>query len=124
MVKLLAHLRILLRGPGRRGENIQITNSLEPNPVNHQTAEIVKEDDRIPQCLERLQRLEMIVSEISNKPAEIPMEKEQMILESLERIKSVELDLERTKKVSHVSCHHYSLGCRAMCFFFFSFSNV
>ncbi|RWR84803.1 phosphatidylinositol/phosphatidylcholine transfer protein SFH13 [Cinnamomum micranthum f. kanehirae] len=98
MVKLLAHLRILLHGPGRRGENIHITNSLEPNSVNHQTAEIVKEDDRIPQCLERLQRLEMIVSEISNKPAEIPMEKEQMILESLERIKSVELDLERTKK--------------------------
>eukprot|EP00268_Persea_americana_P025661 TRINITY_DN249_c0_g1_i1.p1 TRINITY_DN249_c0_g1~~TRINITY_DN249_c0_g1_i1.p1 ORF type:complete len:621 (+),score=133.32 TRINITY_DN249_c0_g1_i1:248-2110(+) len=97
-VKLLALLRILLHGSGRRGENIHITNSLEPNPVDHQTTEIVKEDDRIPQCLERLQRLEMIVSEISNKPAEIPIEKEQMILESLERIKCVELDLERTKK--------------------------
>lgn len=50
-------------------------------------------------CLERLHRLENILSGISNKPNQIPLEKEQMLLESWDRIKGLEVDLTKTKKV-------------------------
>lgn len=62
-------------------------------------AEAVTEEDRILPCIERLQRLEKLLDEINKKPAEIPLEKEQMLLQSMDRIKSVESDLKQTKKV-------------------------
>ncbi|XP_052293790.1 phosphatidylinositol/phosphatidylcholine transfer protein SFH9 isoform X2 [Citrus sinensis] len=49
-------------------------------------------------CWERLQRLEELVTDLVNKPKRIPPEKEDMLLESLSRIKSIEHDLQRTKK--------------------------
>ncbi|XXG80213.1 hypothetical protein AAC387_Pa09g1137 [Persea americana] len=97
MLKLLVFFRIVSHRDGRRQENLQPTNSLDASSVSHPTAEIVKEDHILP-YLQRLERLEMIIGEISNKPAGIPQDKEHMILESLDRIKSVEFDLEKTKK--------------------------
>lgn len=55
--------------------------------------------DHIIPCIQRLQRLEKTFEELSSKPAHIPLEKEQMLLNSIDRIKSVEYDLEKTKKV-------------------------
>lgn len=100
MLKLLVFFRIVSHRDGRRQENLQPTNSLEASSVSHPTADIVKENHILP-YLQRLERLEMIIGEISNKPAGIPQDKEHMILESLDRIKSVEFDLEKTKKVTH-----------------------
>lgn len=65
--------------------------------------ETVTEEDHIHPCVERLQKVEQILEELKNKPAQIPKEKDQMLLHSLERIKSVEFDLDKTKKVSHVN---------------------
>ncbi|KAJ6727677.1 PHOSPHATIDYLINOSITOL/PHOSPHATIDYLCHOLINE TRANSFER PROTEIN SFH13 [Salix koriyanagi] len=86
----------------RRQNNIYPSNLMEHNTVIHSTSlEAVNEEDRVRPCIERLQRLENIYEELSNKPAGIPLEKEKMLTESLERIKSVEFDLEKTKRVLH-----------------------
>lgn len=41
-----------------------------------------------------------MLEELSNKPTSIPVEKERMLLDSLDRIKSLEHDLDKTKRVS------------------------
>lgn len=69
----------------------------------HLRAATTEEDDQLVlPCLLRLQRLEKLYEDIQNKPAGIPYEKEQMLLQSLERIKSVEFDLDKTKRVSFI----------------------
>ncbi|KAJ0230383.1 Phosphatidylinositol/phosphatidylcholine transfer protein SFH13 [Hirschfeldia incana] len=59
--------------------------------------------DRIGPCLERIQKLEKTYEEIRNRPVEIPAEKERMLVDSLDRIKSVEFDLEKTKRALHAT---------------------
>lgn len=84
----------------RMDNNIHPSGRLDPIPESdHPAAENV-EIDRIAPCLERLQRLEASFSKLSSKPAVIPIEKEQVLQESWDRIKSIEYDLEKTKKVS------------------------
>jgi len=68
------------------------------DPIPNLTVETIDENYLLP-CLERLQRLETLYSQINSKPAEIPLEKECILLESWNRIKSIESDLERTKTV-------------------------
>ncbi|KAL1189470.1 Phosphatidylinositol/phosphatidylcholine transfer protein SFH13 [Cardamine amara subsp. amara] len=59
--------------------------------------------DRILPCLERIQKLEKKYEDIQNKPVEIPVEKERMLMDSLDRIKSVEFDLDKTKRLLHAT---------------------
>ncbi|KAK9077633.1 hypothetical protein SSX86_005970 [Deinandra increscens subsp. villosa] len=59
--------------------------------------------DQILPCLERLKKLEKMVEELNTKRAQIPREKEQLLEQSMDRIKSVELDLDKTKKVLHAT---------------------
>ncbi|KAL3821172.1 hypothetical protein ACJIZ3_007077 [Penstemon smallii] len=92
----------------RRQTNIYPSNALENNEQepNHNSSvgtEALNENDRVHPCVQRLQRLESLFEELNNKPAEIPMEKEQILLQSLDRIKSVESDLEKTKRVLHAT---------------------
>ncbi|XP_030499524.2 phosphatidylinositol/phosphatidylcholine transfer protein SFH9 [Cannabis sativa] len=47
---------------------------------------------------QRLQQLETVVTELLNKPNRIPQEKEDMLDESLSRIRSIEYDLQKTKR--------------------------
>ncbi|GJN15846.1 hypothetical protein PR202_gb02789 [Eleusine coracana subsp. coracana] len=49
--------------------------------------------------LQRLDNLESLCNHLATKPPQIPEDKELMLLNSFERIKSVEADLERTKRV-------------------------
>ncbi|KAG8087129.1 hypothetical protein GUJ93_ZPchr0010g8940 [Zizania palustris] len=73
----------------------------EPEPISdddHPAVETFRVDHVSP-VIERLQRLEGKVDELGNKPPEIPPEKDQSLLESWDRIKCIESDLERTKKV-------------------------
>lgn len=87
----------------RRQNNIHPSNVLENNTNSQPPAvEAVNEEDRVLPCIERLQKLEKVYEELSNKPAAIPLEKEQMLMESLQRIKSVESDLEKTKRVRSI----------------------
>ncbi|KAJ3701627.1 hypothetical protein LUZ61_005332 [Rhynchospora tenuis] len=48
-------------------------------------------------CLERLQRLEELIEELDKKPKNIPPEKDIMISESLNRIRTLENDLQKTR---------------------------
>ncbi|XP_068648683.1 uncharacterized protein [Aristolochia californica] len=52
-----------------------------------------------PQYLQRLQKLESLVTEISKKPVQMPFDKDNMLSESLGRIKCIEYDLQKTRKV-------------------------
>ncbi|XP_039013728.1 phosphatidylinositol/phosphatidylcholine transfer protein SFH9-like isoform X2 [Hibiscus syriacus] len=56
------------------------------------------ERDPLHSCLHRLQNLETLVTELYNKPATIPPAKDDMLLKSLNRNKSIEQDLQKTKK--------------------------
>lgn len=51
-------------------------------------------------CWLRLQNLETMVTVLCDKPTNIPQEKEDILRDSLERIKSIEQDLQKTKKVT------------------------
>ena len=55
---------------------------------------------------QRLQNLEAVVTEMANKPRTIPPEKEDILQESLSRIKSIEYDLQKTKKVLLLVTYH------------------
>ncbi|XP_042518851.1 phosphatidylinositol/phosphatidylcholine transfer protein SFH13-like [Macadamia integrifolia] len=104
VIKLLAYFRFLRCRHGRRQGNIHPSNSLESNQEIHPPAEeSVKEEDHALPYLDRLQRLEKLFEELSTKPAGIPLDKDQLLQESLDRIKSVELDLEKTKRVMHAA---------------------
>ncbi|KZV36239.1 hypothetical protein F511_14257 [Dorcoceras hygrometricum] len=75
-----------------------LENEPEPNTDLAVGTEDVNEADRFFSCVQRLQRLENLLEQLDNKPAEIPREKEQMLEQSLDRIRSVEVDLEKTKR--------------------------
>ncbi|XP_057809188.1 phosphatidylinositol/phosphatidylcholine transfer protein SFH9-like [Salvia miltiorrhiza] len=49
-------------------------------------------------CCQKLQHLENLVNELTKRPAKIPPEKDEILLESMNRIKSIEHDLQKTKK--------------------------
>ena len=103
--RIVAFLRILRFEFWRRQNNVRPSNLTEHSMNSHPPAvEAANEEDRVLPCLERLQRLEKEFEELSCKPAEIPLEKEQILVESLDRIKSVEADLEQTKRVWFVLC--------------------
>ncbi|KAI3921732.1 hypothetical protein MKX01_005421 [Papaver californicum] len=86
-------------------ENVNHSDKPKPSPDNRPptTAEVIKEEDPLLPCLQRLKRLETIYEELNTKPAEIPPEKDQMLMDSLDRIKFLEFDLEKTKRVLHAT---------------------
>lgn len=105
VVKLIAIVRSLPFESWRRRNTVYPSNVIEDKPDIHppHCAEAVTEEDRVLPCVERLQKVEKVLEELKNKPAEIPKEKDQMLLHSLDRIKSVEFDLEKTKRVLHAT---------------------
>ncbi|XP_047317694.1 phosphatidylinositol/phosphatidylcholine transfer protein SFH13-like [Impatiens glandulifera] len=54
-------------------------------------------------CVERVEILEKLLKEVDKKPAEIPFIKEQMLQQSLDRIRCLEHDLKETKGVLHAT---------------------
>lgn len=57
-----------------------------------------REDELLLPCWKRMQQLESLVTELVHKPARIPQEKEEMLAESMNRIKSIEYDLQKTRR--------------------------
>lgn len=78
----------------------QKTRLAESNSQEQLITQTVKEP-----LWQRLQNLETVVTEIANKPRTIPPEKDDILQESLSRIKCIEYDLQKTKKVVPVSYH-------------------
>ncbi|RZC65981.1 hypothetical protein C5167_009662 [Papaver somniferum] len=106
VAKLLTIFHVIRCGFGLRHlENVSHSNKPKPSPDNRPpaTAEVIKEEHPLLPCLQRLKRLETIYGELSTKPAEIPPEKDQILMDSLDRIKSVEFDLEKTKRELHAT---------------------
>lgn len=79
-----------------------LEDDVEPNAQSFVKVKAAAEEDRVSPCVQRLQRLESLLEEIKNKPAEIPVEKDQILQQSLDRIKIVEYELENTKRVSFI----------------------
>ncbi|KAL3508309.1 hypothetical protein ACH5RR_027710 [Cinchona calisaya] len=105
IVKLFVVMRNLPFDQWRMQTNIHPSNALEEQPDNQLSvnAQAVGEEDQVLPCVHRLQRLEKLLEELNNKRTEIPMEKNQMLQQSMERIKCVEMDLEKTKRVLHAT---------------------
>ncbi|WOL13930.1 hypothetical protein Cni_G22710 [Canna indica] len=98
LVKILSFFHIFLSASERRLENVHPSEALNLIPNNISAVEASKENKVTP-CIERLEKLESMLNELSIKRAEIPQEKEREILESMIRIKNVESDLHKTNKV-------------------------
>ncbi|XP_050206978.1 phosphatidylinositol/phosphatidylcholine transfer protein SFH9 [Mercurialis annua] len=106
MLKLLAWIYLLLprtrrffaaQHPDRQLPNQQVLLLEHSNSQEQHVSNDIKEESLQP-CWQRLQNLEEMVNELVNKPSKIPREKEDMLLESLSRIKCIEYDLQKTKK--------------------------
>ncbi|XP_022139384.1 phosphatidylinositol/phosphatidylcholine transfer protein SFH13 isoform X2 [Momordica charantia] len=104
-VRLAALIRSLQFQFWKRQNNNIYPSNTEEHCTNNNTAAIqeANEEDCVGPCLQRLERLEKVFVELSNKPAKIPLEKEHLLTESLDRIKSVEFDLEKTKRALHAT---------------------
>ncbi|KAK3123243.1 hypothetical protein QOZ80_8AG0627040 [Eleusine coracana subsp. coracana] len=100
IVKVFAFFHITYRQQEMRVSNSNPTPPVESEPISedHPAVETFSVDHISP-VVERLQRLEGKVDELGSRPPEIPLEKERSLLESWNRIKSIESDLDRTKKV-------------------------
>ncbi|KAA8543483.1 hypothetical protein F0562_021022 [Nyssa sinensis] len=105
MFKILACVYLLVRRLGKFfvGNNVdkQLEKQSRPELADASSQEphmLQTKEDLIHPCWQRLQRVETLVTELCNRPTRIPPEKEDMLLESLNRIKSIEYDLQKTKK--------------------------
>ncbi|KAG6411883.1 hypothetical protein SASPL_124536 [Salvia splendens] len=85
-------------------ENIEVVLENQTTQVGNSNSQEqdaqLKNEELLHPCFQKLQHLE---NELSKKPARIPSEKEDMIHESLSRIKSIEFDLQKTRKVRYVT---------------------
>lgn len=100
----------IVQHSSKRLEN-QTKPQLPCSSSQEQSISQAVEKESFHPCWQRLQRLEELVTELINKPKRIPPEKEDMLLESLSRIKSIEQDLQKTKKVSAYSICVCYAGC-------------
>ncbi|RZC10098.1 Phosphatidylinositol/phosphatidylcholine transfer protein SFH13 [Glycine soja] len=104
MEKLVTLFRYLTFEFWRTQNNVHPSITMEHNINNYSaTVETASERDYVLPCVQRLQRLEKVFEELNNKPDGMPQEKEQMLMDSMDRIKSVEFDLEKTKRVLHAA---------------------
>ncbi|XP_044491221.1 phosphatidylinositol/phosphatidylcholine transfer protein SFH9-like isoform X2 [Mangifera indica] len=103
---LFACIYLLLPGL-RKLFMVQHANIPLENQTKSQIAHSMSQEQNLPEaveqdsfypCCERLQRLEALVGDLLKKPKSIPPEKEDMLFESLNRIKSIEQDLQKTKR--------------------------
>ncbi|KAK9280761.1 hypothetical protein L1049_003649 [Liquidambar formosana] len=106
ILKLLACIYLVLPGLRRifavKHVDKQLQSECRPklkelNSQEQHTLPAIEEAELHP-CWQRLQHLEGLVTDLFNKPTRIPPEKEDMLLDSLSRIKSIEYDLQKTKK--------------------------
>ncbi|XP_042487047.1 phosphatidylinositol/phosphatidylcholine transfer protein SFH9-like isoform X2 [Macadamia integrifolia] len=111
LLRVLAALHIVHFGFGKivtvNNAREQLKNQHRPESTNpsseDQLASRAAREDVIRPCVQRLQCLEALVTELTNKPVKIPPEKDTILLESMNRIKSIEYDLQKTKKALHAT---------------------
>lgn len=105
MVKSLAWICFLFHGVGKLFVKNNDANRLTNGQISvsassaEQNVSSPKKEDLLHPCCQRLQHLEKVVADLLKKPTKIPQEKDHMLLDSMDRIKFIEYDLQRTKKV-------------------------
>nr|XP_023897844.1 phosphatidylinositol/phosphatidylcholine transfer protein SFH9-like isoform X2 [Quercus suber]XP_023897845.1 phosphatidylinositol/phosphatidylcholine transfer protein SFH9-like isoform X2 [Quercus suber]POE54061.1 phosphatidylinositol/phosphatidylcholine transfer protein sfh9 [Quercus suber] len=109
ILKILGCVYLVLPWLGRffavqRAENHLGNNSKPQNNRKPQLVDLRPQEQHISRSIKedplwkRLQQLETTVNDLVSKPTKIPQEKDDMLRESLSRIKSIEYDLQKTKK--------------------------
>lgn len=98
--KVIAYIFVLLFG-FVKSLSRNIVNSLGKGKTPHQVVNVPSPPEKniLHPCEEKLKQLEAMVAELSSKPSKIPQEKDEMLAESMNRIRSMEYDLQKTKKV-------------------------
>jgi hypothetical protein len=105
LIKLFSFFRFLISVPlGRLGN---ANPSTVPVPAAEKPQPRTVSDADMSACLQRIEHLESMCNQLASKPPEIPEDKEQILLNSFERIRSIEADLERTKRVSSFVLHRF-----------------
>ncbi|KAL8546676.1 hypothetical protein ACS0TY_006414 [Phlomoides rotata] len=84
-----------------RAEMVEEANQTTESPNSNRQEQSTEE--LIHPCCQKLQHLEKLVYELTKKPAKIPPEKDEILLESMNRIKSIEYDLQKTRKALHAT---------------------
>ncbi|GKB75494.1 hypothetical protein Tco_0942389, partial [Tanacetum coccineum] len=97
--KVIAYIFALLFG-FVKSLSRYIVNSLGNGKTPHQFVNVPSPPEKniLHPCEEKLKQLEAMVAELSSKPSKIPQEKDEMLAESMNRIRSMEYDLQKTKK--------------------------
>ncbi|KAG8057144.1 hypothetical protein GUJ93_ZPchr0002g24289 [Zizania palustris] len=96
LINILSLFSIVLCRRERPLENMHCCNAAEKRQPPSAM------EDGISSCLQRLEKLESLCNRLQSKPPDMPMEKECLLLQSFDRIRSIEADLERTKGVSYL----------------------
>ncbi|PWZ54872.1 Phosphatidylinositol/phosphatidylcholine transfer protein SFH6 [Zea mays] len=99
LVKLFYFIRLFLSTAERRLESIHRPAPPAAPAAAEEPRPRAISDEEVCACLQRLDNLESMCSHLATKPPQIPEDKELILLSSFERIRSVEADLERTKRV-------------------------
>ncbi|KAI4388553.1 hypothetical protein MLD38_000872 [Melastoma candidum] len=99
--RLIGLFPLILSSIKRKKRDADMCNVVEEvvDAAHPSSAAATISEDHVVPCLERLRRLEELLEELANKPTTIPIDKERMLLQSFDRIKAVECDLEKTKTV-------------------------
>ncbi|CAN7048944.1 unnamed protein product, partial [Brassica rapa subsp. trilocularis] len=101
--QLVASLCLMFRILGslvnKKPENQLRPPVLDSPPPPPPPTQLLQRGDSLHPCWQRLQNLESMVTVLFDKPTNIPQEKEDILRDSLDRIKGIEQDLQKTKKV-------------------------
>lgn len=98
LIKIFSFIRLFISRAERRLETVH--HSIPPVPAAEEPQPQTISNEEMCSCLQRLDNIESLCNHLASKPPQIPEDKELMLLSSFERIKSIEADLERTKRVS------------------------
>ncbi|VAI85861.1 unnamed protein product [Triticum turgidum subsp. durum] len=97
LIKLFSFFKLFISSRAlRRLENAR--PSTVPVPAAEKPQPRTVSADEMSACLQRIENLESVCNHLASKPPEMPKDKEQQLLNSFERIRSIEADLERTKR--------------------------
>lgn len=77
----------------------RLLENVHPYAEEQPKHQIAREED-MSACLQRLKKLESLCGHLMSKPPDMPKDKELVLMQSFDRIKSLEAELEITKKVS------------------------
>ncbi|XP_059431985.1 phosphatidylinositol/phosphatidylcholine transfer protein SFH9 isoform X2 [Corylus avellana] len=103
ILKMLTCAYLVLSGLGRffavqRADQPLGNNSKPQFSDSGSEEQLISRSIKEDPLWQRLQHLETLVNDLVNRPTKIPQEKDDMLRESLSRIKSMEYDLQKTKK--------------------------